>query len=254
MTEMAAHLLADAAALDIAYWGALIVGGGLLLVSIIGGSHADAGVDAHTGVDFDADVHMADLDLDADFDVDADFDIDGAADFDVDVGTDIDTDIAHASHAAGGGAAALATWFSMRFVVFFLAVFGAVGVILTHLTAVGRTATLVVALVAGVAVGQAVHQMFRTIRRTSGDSTPSPRDYVNKLARVTIAIHHPRKGEVALHVRGTRRNVPAVADDARASFAAGEEVVVVGYRAGVARVVSRAQFEQRMHSVEGDTK
>lgn len=231
MFDLGLLILADlVGVLTAAYWGGLIVGGGLLLVSMMGGADSDVDVDTDAGFDFDAD---ADFDLDVDVDADADFDV------------DVDTDVAHAAH---GGAAALVTWFSMRFVVFFVAVFGAVGVILTHLTTLGTTTTFVTALLAGLVVGQAVHQAFRAIRRTSGDSTPRPQDYVNKLARVTIAISHPNKGEVALQVRSARRFVPAVASGAVQSFSVGDEVVVVGYRAGVARVVSRAEFEQQSGS------
>ena len=77
------------------YWVCLIVGGGLLLISSIAGTDADAG--------FDADV-----------------------DVDVDVDAGVDAGHAHAS--------ALASWFSIQFIVFFMAMFGLVGVTLTHLT------------------------------------------------------------------------------------------------------------------------
>ncbi len=78
--------------LTTAYWVALILGGGLLLISTLAGGDAD-------------------VDIDMDLDVDV----------------DIDTGHAHA--------ASLATWFSMQFAVFFLAMFGLVGVTMTHLTA-----------------------------------------------------------------------------------------------------------------------
>ncbi len=231
MLEHVLLAVSDAAAvLTAVYWGGLIIGGGLLLVSMLGASDSDVDVDTDAGFDFDVDA-----DADIDFDVDAD------ADLDVDVDVD-------AAHAVEGGAAALATWFSMRFVVFFAAVFGAVGVILTHLTSTGLWPTFVLALVAGLVVGQGVHQIIRQIRRTSGDSAPRPQDYVHRLARVTVAITHPDKGEVALQVRGTRRFVPAVTSGAGRRFDVGDEVVVVGYRAGVAQVVSRAEFEQESRS------
>ncbi len=211
------------AVLTTIYWACLIVGGGLMLLSMLGGeSDADVSVDTDIDVDFDADV-----DLDADLDVDAD-----------------GVDVSHA-HAE---AAALSTWFSMRFVVFFVAIFGAVGVILRHLTALETGLAFIVALVAGLIVGQVAHHVFRVIRRTSGDSTPRPQDYVNRLARVTIAITPPNKGEVAIQVRSVRRFVPAVASGDVPGFNAGDEVVVVGYRAGVAQVISREEFERKARS------
>ncbi len=216
--------LTTPALLATAYWACLVVGGGLVLLSVLGGEGADADVDVGGEIDFDVD-----------------FDADGGLDVDLDA----DLDAADAAHM---DIAALSTWFSMRFVVFFVAAFGAIGVILHHLTAAGAGMTFGAALIAGLVIGQSVHQVFRTIRRTSGDSTPQPRDYVNKLARVTIPIAHPNKGEVAIQVRSARRFVPAVVADATSSFGAGDEVVVVGYRAGVARVISREEFEQKARS------
>ena len=133
----------------------------------------------------------------------------------------------------------------MRFIVFFVAIFGAVGVILRHLTALETGLAFIMALVIGLIVGQVAHHVFRVIRRTSGNSTPRPQDYVNRLARVTIAITPPNKGEVAIQVRSARRFVPAVASGEAQGFNSGDEVVVVGYRAGVAQVISREEFERK---------
>jgi membrane protein implicated in regulation of membrane protease activity len=181
------------------YWGALILGGGLLLVSVLGGlGHHHADTDAGTVPHHDA----------------------GS-----------DSDSAHAAH----DAAAMSTWFSLRFAVFFLAMYGATGVILTYLSGASTWMVFSLALVIGLAVGQGAHQTFRFVRRTSGDSTPRTLDYVNRLGRVTIAVIPPEQGEVALEVRGTERFVPAVAAE-RTGFDVGDEVVVVDYRDGVAHV------------------
>ena len=228
---LVALTLADAAGVLVAlYWGGLIIGGGLLLISALGGIGGHADVDA--GTSFDVDAH-------------AGLDVDTHAGIGDTSGTDLHADLAHAVHAAHGGAAALSTWFSIRFVVFFLALFGAMGVILTHLSTLGVVTTLVVALASGMVVGQIVHHVFRAIRRTSGDSTPQPADYVNKLARVTIAVVPPDQGEIALQVRGGEHYVPAAIGGLPRRFNIGDEVVVIGYRAGVASVVSREEFEQR---------
>jgi hypothetical protein len=231
-------MLADtSSALPAAYWICLIVGGGLLVLSLVAGhGHHDVEVDAQTGLDFhahgdadggDAAAHPGDLHVDT-----------------------LHADLAHAdaghvgaAHGHAEGASHLSTWLSIRFAVFFLAVFGAIGVILTHMTTTPARLTLALAVAGGALVGQAVHHLFRLIRRTSGDSTPQLADYVNKLARVTIGIKPPDPGEVVLHVRGGERYVPAAA---RRGFAIGDEVVVVGYRAGVAEVVSKAEFEQKL--------
>jgi len=212
-------------ALVAAYWVGLIVGGGLLLFSVLAGQ-TDSDVDVHGGVDtdlhadFDTDVHAGDLDVHA----------------------EVAHDAGHVGevHAAAG----LSTWFSLRFVIFFLAAFGAVGVVLTHVAGARPGMTLAGSVAGGLVIGQAVHHLFRFIRRTSADSAPQPADYVNKLARVTIPMTHADKGEVAVLVKGGWRCVPALATVEGRQFAVGDEVVVVAYRAGVAHVVARAEFEQ----------
>lgn len=213
-----------------AYWVCLIVGGGLLLISALAGGDTDADLDVDTGG------------IDADFD--ADVAAEAGGDFSGDIEAHHATDIPYAS--------ALASWFSLRFVVFFAAVFGAVGVVLTHLTEIGRGLVLGIALAAGFALGQAVQHLFLQLRRSSGNSTTRPQDYVNKLARVTIAVSGPKKGQVSLQVRDARRFVPAVAKQDAAAFEIGAEVVVVGYRAGIAEVISRDEYEVLTRKESGD--
>ena len=225
--------LADAATVyTAAYWICLIVGGGLLILSSLGGGdHPDVDVHAATGFDVQAD-------MPAHADVDA-----GGVDAHVDAGH---ADVGHISHAHS--AASISTWFSIRFVVFFIAMFGAVGVILTYLTPVRPGLTFSLALLAGLCCGQGAHYVSRLVLRTGGNSTTQPQDYVNKLARVTIPVVHPDPGEVAIQVRSGERYLPAVACAPGRHFNTGDEVVVVSYRAGVAQVISRAEFEQQTHS------
>lgn len=225
-----------ASALDAAYWICLIVGGGLLLFSVLAGAggHGDVSVDGGH-VEFGGDMaHGPDVDAAHGMDVDAHHGLGDGHGGDV--------------HAPGPS---LATWFSIRFVIFFMAVFGALGVIFTHLTSTPRGTTLAIALVGGLAVGQLVHQILRSIRRSAGDSATQPRDYVNKLARVTVRITPSCQGEVALQVRTGERFVPATAVGATKEFKIGDEVVVIAYRGGVAEVVAKHEF-QPTGSPQGD--
>ncbi|MHC4695884.1 MAG: hypothetical protein ACYTFA_03965 [Planctomycetota bacterium] len=210
------------------YWVCLIVGGGLLLISTLAGGHADADVGGHVGGDMS-------------FDGDVGADFHGAGDLSADVHApgDVSGDI-HAGHA---GATSLASWFSMQFVVYFMAMFGLIGATFTHLTDTGVGVTLALAAAGGIIVGQGVHQLLRKLRRTSGNSTTQLTDYVNKTARVTIDMTHQNKGEVALQVRGTERFLPAVSKREDAEFLRGDTVTVVEYQGGMARVVSREEFE-----------
>ena len=198
--------------LQILYWICLIVGGGLLIISSVGAGDAD-------------------VDIDVDMDVDLDLDVDAAPEFDAELGH------AHAHPTS------LASWFSLQFVVFFIAMFGVVGVTLTHLSDQTGGVVLIAALIGGLIVGQGVHQALRKIRRTSGDSTPKEEDYANKLARVTVAVAGSRKGEIAMRVGRSDRYVPAVARRTDQSFNPGDSVGVVAYRDGVAEIVSREEYE-----------
>lgn len=217
-----ATLLAVAGALAGAYVICLIVGGGLLLVSTVFGGHSDADVDGGLDADFDAD-------MDADFDVDAD------------VGVDADVDAVH-GHAVDG-VFALSSWLSVRFLVYFAAMFGLVGTALTHLSEKPANCILAYALVAGLVVGQVAHQVMRYLKRTSVDSSLHTQDYVNTLARVTVAIHPPKRGEVAIQIGDGERFVGAAAKHEHDAFEPGQIVGVVDLHGGTAVVVSRKEFE-----------
>lgn len=218
-----------------------IVGGSLLLISTMSffGGDADA--------DFDADGAGA-LDADTDFDVDGDVDLDGiGADVDVDVHVET-TDAAGVHVGAGhGGAMGLASWLSVRFLVYFCAVFGILGIILTYMTDYVRGTTFGVSLAGGIVVGQGVHHLFRKLKKSSSNSATTEADYVNQVGRVSVTITHPRKGEVAIPVRMRERFVPAVAKHPGATFKVGEEIGVIAYHGGLAEVVSREEFEFLTH-------
>ena len=214
-------LAASPPALTTLYWICLIVGGGLLLVGVVAGHHGDVGTDAGVGMDMDVSVHA-------------------------DVGADVATD-AHfdGGHPDGGHphAGALAGWLSVQFVVFFMAMFGLVGVVLTHLTQQTWGMGLTYALIAGLVVGQGVHQVLRKLRQSCCDSTPQAEDYVDKPARVTVTVQGSRQGEVALYVGRAERFIPAVAKRSDQTFSPGQQVGVVAYRDGVGEIVSREEYE-----------
>lgn len=164
-------------------------------------------------------------------------DADVGLDVDVDVDIDVDVD-ANAAHAS-----ALASWFSIQFVVFFMAVFGMIGVVMTQLSTTSGSVTLAAALAGGLIVGQGVQQLMRQLRKRSGDSTPQPDDYVNKLGRVTIAVEPQKKGEIVMRVGRAERYIPAVSKRDGQSFRSGQQVGVVGYTEGVVEIVSREEYE-----------
>jgi hypothetical protein len=237
------------------YWACAVVGVGLILLSALGGSHGhtDGSVDVGAGGlggDMPVDMH---LDVGAGVPADAGLDLSGHAGG-VEAGAPGEAhfggDAAHGGHESTGETpvpqspdSTAATWFSMRFVVFFVGVFGVIGLILTYMTGAAVPVAFGVALVSGLAAGQGVHQTFRRLDRTAGNSTPTVADYVNQIGRVTIAIRPPKTGEVAIAVRGGQRYLPAASKHLDAGFAVGDEVAVVDYCGGVASVVSRKEFE-----------
>lgn len=215
-------LAAGIGGLSTVYVICLIIGGGLLVVSLLFGGDSDAGVDADGAVD-----------------VDGDLDVDVSAD----AGPDLDVDTAvHGGHAAHDGLS-LASWLSVRFLIYFAATFGLVGTVLTYTTDSRPLVVLLLALGAGLVVGQAVQQTVRYVQRTSGDSSTSSSDYVNRTGRVTIAIRPGQPGEVACDVRGGERFLPAYARRTEDTFAVGEIVGIVAFANGTAEVVSRKEFE-----------
>ncbi len=218
------------------YWICLIVGGGLLVIStFLGGDH-------HAGGDMDMDVG-GDIDLGGDVDVGGDLSVDAHVDADVGMDPDVSTDGGGELNIEQAHAMSLASWFSIRFLTYFMAAFGVVGVVLTHMSEFGSGATAAWAVLAGLVVGQCVHQIMRGLSRNSGNSALGPKDYINKLARVTVTITYPRKGEVAVPVIRGERFVPAIAKRANTKFKVGDQVAVVAYRGGIAEVVSREEYE-----------
>lgn len=192
------------------YLVCMIVGGGMLLISTVFGGEADA-------------------DLDVDLDVDADFDID----------TDM-TDAAGAGHASH---LALSDWFSMSFVVYFVACFGVVGSVLTHLADMTPPPVLLWAVLSGLVVGQGVHHLMRKVKKAEAVPPASAKDYANKTARVTIATKSGSVGEVALMVRGRERFVAARTKRDDDEFKINDQVVVVAFVNGTAEIISKKEYE-----------
>lgn len=222
---LATAMLAQAEWLNSIYVVCLIVGGGLLVVStVLGGGGSDA-----------------DADFDVDADADVDFDVNAEADVDLDTGGHghLDTDAMHGHDSI----LSISNWFSVRFMVYFAAAFGLVGTSLTYLTDMGSTAVLCWSVITGAVIGQGVHQTLRLLKKTSGDGSTKIEQYVDRDARVTIAIKPPKRGEVAIHVSDGERFVPAIAKRPDDTFSVGDAVVVVAFRGGTAEVLTRKEYE-----------
>ncbi len=207
-------------ALAVVYVIALIVGGGLLLISVFLGhdSSTDFHADSVGGVEADvsADIHH-------------------------------DADLSH-----NGSGISLAKWFSVQFAVYFLAVFGLIGTTMTYMAKAKPQVVLMSATIAGLIIGQVVHRAMRTLKRTSIGSDLTTTDYLKRPARVTIAIEPARRGEVAVASRNGERFLAAVARRHDDRFLTGDRVVVVGFSHGVAEVVSKDEFEFVTNTKSGE--
>lgn len=211
------------AMLEMAYVASLIVGGGLMLLSTMFGQDADADIDF------------------------------GDVDVDIDIDADVDTDFTPGT-AQDPSAMSLASWFSTQFVVYFLAAFGLVGVVLTYMTTQSKTVVAVAATVAGILIGQSAHHVMRYLKRSSSDSAATTADFFNQPARVTVKVEPTQRGEIAVMIRGRERFVPANPKHNDQTFNVGETVAIISYHAGTAEIVSKEEFEFVSDKPLGDSQ
>ncbi len=219
------------------YVACLIIGGGLLVISTAFGGDHDSDVDVGGRVELGShpDVELAGgataLDADADLDV-------GGMAADHAGGA---VELHHAD--AGASPLSLSDWFSMRFVVYFTAVFGFMGTVLSYVTDLAASWTLAIAVGTGLVCGQGVHQAIRALGRSGGNSEVGPEDFLKKPARVTVAVRPPARGEVGVLVGNRELFLPAIAQRPDDAFATGDQVIITEYTGGMAVVVSRKEYE-----------
>lgn len=159
------------------------------------------------------------------------------ADFDVDV--DVDADFDSVGGVGGGVAAAVLSLLSFRSIVFFLAFFGATGLILDAL-ATNSVITLVVAIALGLFAASLNNRVFRYLKTSSVSTEVSDSMLSGAVGRVTVPISVASKGRITCEVDGQTINLTAVPFDPseEAEFGVGESVVVVEVGEGTARVSS----------------
>ena len=161
------------------------------------------------------------------------------ADIDVDFDVDVDADLELSDGIGGGIAAAVLSLLSFRSIVFFLAFFGATGLILTALST-GSVIALVLAVALGLFAAGLNNRVFRYLKTSSVGMDVSDRVLSGAVGRVTIPISVPSKGRITCEVEGQTINLTAVPFDAKeqGEFGVGEAVVVVEVHEGTARVSS----------------
>jgi membrane protein implicated in regulation of membrane protease activity len=188
------------------YVFALVLGGILLVTSIVMG-----GDDAS--------------DVDSDLDTSVDTDVDADADVDVDHGQQgLHTDLAD-TH---GTIAGLFTAFlSLRFWTFFAAFFGLTGLVIDGLDLVaGHVIPLGLASGMGVLTGYGAVSVLRYFATSETGAAADSADYVGKNARVMLPIASDTTGKVRLQLKGTTVDLLATSDEPT-PFAVGDEVLIV---------------------------
>jgi membrane protein implicated in regulation of membrane protease activity len=219
------------AGLSALYVISLIVGGGLILVSVASGG--DDGADVEADADLDLDL---DTDFDAGLDTEVDVDVDAA---------DVEIEGLDGAHAGAGHLTegfSIAEWLSLRFFIFFAATFGLIGTVMDGLSGYSTPVVLAASVIGGLLLGQAVHQTVRYLKKSGGNDAIDASEYLRKAARVTVAIEPPHRGEVVTHVRGRSRYVPAVTKRCDDRFSHGEHVAIVAMKNGTAEVISRREY------------
>jgi membrane protein implicated in regulation of membrane protease activity len=162
----------------------------------------------------------------------------GDGDLDIDIDADVDIEVGE-----GQGAASLAgDLLSIRSLAFFLALFGATGLVLGWLDANG-VVTLVAALALGAFALWINATLMRYIRTSSVTTELSDRVLEGRPARVVLPVAPNRRGRVSIDVQG--QVVYLVARPYRdGTFDVGTEVVVVEVDRGAALVASLEELNR----------
>ncbi len=185
-----------------AYIAALILGGGLLLLSLLAG---------HGGHDHDLDA------------------------------TDHDLHAGDHGHGLGDHGS-LGDWLfvvlSLRFWTFFLAFAGGTGTILTALGDFSPAVVGVTSAMAGLACGGTAAALFRYLGKEDGPAPASTEEFVGRSAKVTVPVSAARPGKVLLSFGNEVKERIAYGPASEGEIAVGEEVLVLETKDG-ALVVAR---------------
>jgi hypothetical protein len=206
---------------------AAMLGGGMLVISVLSGVHHDADIDVH-GID--ADVSGMDVDV-------------GGVDVDVDVsGVDVDAgglDADHDVHGGYEGAGQLVLGlFRPRNIIFSLTAFGLTGALLT-LTGNPESATLGLAIGMGAGAWLLTYGLFTWLKRSeSVMDTVGEREIEGRPGRVVLALEPGKSGRISCLIGDREQYLTArLAPEVSRQLASGSEVVILRVEDGVAEVI-----------------
>ncbi len=194
------------------YLIALIIGGTLVVASLLFGGEGEA------DGDFD---HDADLDADVEVSADADHDLD---------------------HDAGGGMDALSGWLpiaSIRFWIFFLAFFGLTGTTLSAGKFFSGTLIAILSGAVGYVCGASITSAIRKLRRQVVDSSLGEADFIGITATVVVPIAKGKTGKIRFEAKGRVIELMAETDE-EGTLDRKQPVMIYGMKDGNV-VVSRSE-------------
>lgn len=192
------------------YLVSALVGGALVLMSLLGGAKE---------LDGDADVEAGD----AEPHVDA-----GVGDYDKDFAKDLEVD--------HGGPLWL-PFLSLRFWTFFLAFAGVCGLLVGWTTDVGELLRGVVAMGTGLVAGTSVAYMMRYFKRLQVNAGADTKRLVGLEAKVLLPLSAESEGKIRVSAGGKLIDLIASCDDA-GTIPIGSDVLIISVDGGTAKVVS----------------
>ncbi len=134
--------------------------------------------------------------------------------------------------------------FSTRNLTFFLAAFGAAGLMLTWLGTPPFT-TSVIATLLGAASMALAHSIFSWLKRTdSAVDVLGDRDFEGTLARVVLPVSATERGQVACIIAGREVYLTArLVENSTAPLLPGEEAIILHADGGVVTVMPATQID-----------
>ncbi|MCB9643719.1 MAG: hypothetical protein H6728_11655 [Myxococcales bacterium] len=201
----------------------LIVGGALILVSVVLGGDTDSDVDAHADLDVHVDVDM-DMDVDADVDVDAHVDLDHA-------GGSVEAE----------GSIASELWlpfFSLRFWIFFAAFFGLTGTLLSFLSNTNSLMTAILSGGVGFVSGFSMAWLVQFMQKREISSNITVDEFVGQSCEVLLPMGAGELGKIRVTIHESQIELTAQTDE-EVPLERGDKAFIISYVGGVARIVRR---------------
>jgi membrane protein implicated in regulation of membrane protease activity len=201
-----------------------VLGGGLMLVSALGGMfHGDLSLDH--GPDFDAG-HQIDFSHDI-----------------ATTATDVDhhLELPHAIDVGWTNSDFWLAFVSMRFVTYFTGIFGITGTVLSLVTDMSGLTVALVSLLFGFVLGYGGSLLFRHLKSEGETSGVTAHDYIGALGRTLVGIKGSQPGKVRVSIKGDTIDMIALSEGEK-EIGMGEEIVVVGLEGDRVRVAPKGDY------------